>query len=125
VTLEIVSFLTEPKESNATYSPHARLARMSHQASLVNRVCCVVRDALMVDCDPALTRASRKIIAETKNVILVSAASAWEIVTGVRLRKLATCSGYRYCSRRRSRLGPRLTNVVRLKQFDELGGSSA
>lgn len=40
--------------------------------------------------DPALTRPARKIIAETKNTILVSAASAWEIATKVRLGKLAT-----------------------------------
>jgi PIN domain nuclease of toxin-antitoxin system len=38
-------------------------------------------DALVVDCDPAFARASRKIIAETKNVILAGAASAWEIAT--------------------------------------------
>jgi PIN domain nuclease of toxin-antitoxin system len=42
--------------------------------------------------DPALTRAGRKIIAETKNVILVSAASAWEIATKVRLGKLPTAA---------------------------------
>ena len=38
--------------------------------------------------DPALTRAARKIVAETKNTIFVSAASAWEIATKVRLGKL-------------------------------------
>ncbi len=38
--------------------------------------------------DPALTRAARKIIAETKNTLVVSAASAWEIATKVRLGKL-------------------------------------
>ena len=40
--------------------------------------------------DPALTRPARKIIVEAKNVILVSAASAWEIATKVRLGKLPT-----------------------------------
>ena len=40
--------------------------------------------------DPALTRAARKIIAETKNTLVVSAASAWEIATKVRLGKLPT-----------------------------------
>jgi PIN domain nuclease of toxin-antitoxin system len=38
--------------------------------------------------DPALMRAARKIIAETKNTLIVSAASAWEIVIKVRLGKL-------------------------------------
>jgi PIN domain nuclease of toxin-antitoxin system len=38
--------------------------------------------------EPALTKAARGIIAETKNLILVSAASAWEIATKVRLGKL-------------------------------------
>jgi PIN domain nuclease of toxin-antitoxin system len=38
--------------------------------------------------DPALTRPARKIIAETSNDIFVSAASAWEIATKVRLGKL-------------------------------------
>ena len=38
--------------------------------------------------DPALTRTARKIIAETKNTLIVSAASAWEIATKVRLGKL-------------------------------------
>jgi PIN domain nuclease of toxin-antitoxin system len=42
--------------------------------------------------DPALTRTARKIIGETKNVILVSAASAWEIATKVRLGKLPTAA---------------------------------
>lgn len=42
--------------------------------------------------DPALTRAARKIIAETKNTVLVSAASAWEIATKVRLGKLPTAA---------------------------------
>ena len=40
--------------------------------------------------DPALTRPARKVIAETKNTILVSAASAWEIATKVRLGQLPT-----------------------------------
>jgi PIN domain nuclease of toxin-antitoxin system len=39
--------------------------------------------------DPALTEAARKVIAETSNVIYVSAASAWEIATKVRLGKLS------------------------------------
>jgi len=38
--------------------------------------------------DPALTKHARKIIAETRNVVFVSAASAWEIATKVRLGKL-------------------------------------
>lgn len=42
--------------------------------------------------DPALTRPARKVIAETKNTILVSAASAWEIATKVRLGKLPTAA---------------------------------
>jgi PIN domain nuclease of toxin-antitoxin system len=40
--------------------------------------------------DPALPRAARKVIAETKNTLIVSAASAWEIATKVRLGKLPT-----------------------------------
>ena len=40
--------------------------------------------------DPALTRTARKIIAEPKNTLIVSAASAWEIATKVRLGKLST-----------------------------------
>lgn len=40
--------------------------------------------------DPALTRTARRIIAETKNSLVVSAASAWEIATKVRLGKLPT-----------------------------------
>jgi PIN domain nuclease of toxin-antitoxin system len=40
--------------------------------------------------DTALPRTARKIIAETKNTVLVSAASAWEIATRVRLGKLPT-----------------------------------
>ena len=42
--------------------------------------------------DSALTRAARTVIAETKNTIFVSAASAWEIATKVRLGKLPTAS---------------------------------
>ena len=42
--------------------------------------------------DPALTRNARKIIAETKNTVVVSAASAWEIATKVRLGKLPTAA---------------------------------
>jgi PIN domain nuclease of toxin-antitoxin system len=38
--------------------------------------------------DPELTRNARKIIAEAKNTIIVSAASAWEIAIKVRLGKL-------------------------------------
>lgn len=41
---------------------------------------------------PALTKPARKVIAETRNVILVSAASAWEIATKVRLGKLPTAA---------------------------------
>ncbi|MHB8755292.1 MAG: type II toxin-antitoxin system VapC family toxin [Candidatus Acidiferrales bacterium] len=42
--------------------------------------------------DPALPRAARKLIAETKNTLLVSAASAWEIAIKVRLGKLPTAA---------------------------------
>lgn len=42
--------------------------------------------------DPALSRSSRKFVAETKNVPIVSAASAWEIATKVRLGKLPTAA---------------------------------
>ncbi len=42
--------------------------------------------------DPALTKVARKTIAETRNVIFVSAASAWEIATKVRLGKLPTAA---------------------------------
>ncbi len=42
--------------------------------------------------DSALSRASRKIIADTKNTLVVSAASAWEIATKVRLGKLPTAA---------------------------------
>lgn len=38
--------------------------------------------------DPSLSPAARKAIAETSNVPLVSAASAWEIATKVRLGRL-------------------------------------
>ena len=40
--------------------------------------------------NPALTTKARALIAETKNTVLVSAASAWEIATKVRLGKLPT-----------------------------------
>lgn len=43
--------------------------------------------------DHALTKAARRVIAETKNTILISAVSAWEIATNVRLGKLPTASG--------------------------------
>ena len=39
--------------------------------------------------DEALPRKARKMMADTKNTLLVSAASAWEIATKVRLGKLA------------------------------------
>ena len=42
--------------------------------------------------DPELTKAARKIIAATNNAIFVSAASAWEIATKVRLGKLSTAA---------------------------------
>ena len=42
--------------------------------------------------DPALTKTARKVIAETKNVAYVSAASAWEIGTKVRLGKLPSAA---------------------------------
>jgi PIN domain nuclease of toxin-antitoxin system len=42
--------------------------------------------------DPALSRPARKIIAETKNTLIVSAASAWEIAIKVRLGKLPTAA---------------------------------
>jgi len=38
--------------------------------------------------DPALTVAARRIIADTRNTLVVSASSAWEISTKVRLNKL-------------------------------------
>jgi len=40
--------------------------------------------------DPALTPSARKTITDTKNAVYVSAASAWEIATKVRLGKLPT-----------------------------------
>lgn len=40
--------------------------------------------------DPGLTKAARKIITDTKTVVYVSAVSAWEIATKVRLGKLPT-----------------------------------
>jgi PIN domain nuclease of toxin-antitoxin system len=42
--------------------------------------------------DPALTEGARKIIGEKSNTIVVSAASAWEIATKVRLGKLPTAA---------------------------------
>ena len=42
--------------------------------------------------DPALTRPAKKIIADTRNTVIVSAASAWEIGTKVRLGKLPTAN---------------------------------
>jgi PIN domain nuclease of toxin-antitoxin system len=42
--------------------------------------------------DPALPRTARRAIAETRNTLIVSAASAWEIATKVRLGKLATAA---------------------------------
>ncbi len=42
--------------------------------------------------DPALSKPARKFIAETKNTVVVSAASAWEIATKVRLGKLSTAA---------------------------------
>jgi PIN domain nuclease of toxin-antitoxin system len=42
--------------------------------------------------DPALTRAARKIIAETRNTLIVSTASAWEIAIKVRLGRLPTAT---------------------------------
>lgn len=42
--------------------------------------------------DPALSKPARKFIAETKNTVIVSAASAWEIATKVRLGKLSTAT---------------------------------
>lgn len=43
--------------------------------------------------DPALTKRARTAIANTRNTVLVSAASAWEIATKVRLGKLPTAAG--------------------------------
>jgi PIN domain nuclease of toxin-antitoxin system len=44
--------------------------------------------------DPSLPRAARKFIAETKNTLIVSAASAWEIAIKVRLGKLPTATDF-------------------------------
>lgn len=38
--------------------------------------------------DPALTKRARRVIEETRNEIFVSAASAWEVATKVRIGKL-------------------------------------
>ena len=38
--------------------------------------------------DPALSATARSVMAETQNALLISAASAWEIATKVRLGKL-------------------------------------
>ena len=40
--------------------------------------------------NPALTNSARKVIAQTSNAVFVSAASAWEIATKVRIGKLPT-----------------------------------
>jgi PIN domain nuclease of toxin-antitoxin system len=42
--------------------------------------------------NPALTSSARRIISETRNVVVVSAASAWEIATKVRLGRLPTAA---------------------------------
>jgi PIN domain nuclease of toxin-antitoxin system len=42
--------------------------------------------------DPGLTRTARKTIAESRNTLIVSAASAWEIATKLRLGKLPTAA---------------------------------
>jgi PIN domain nuclease of toxin-antitoxin system len=42
--------------------------------------------------DAALTRPARKTIADTRNSLIVSTASAWEIATKVRLGKLPTAN---------------------------------
>jgi PIN domain nuclease of toxin-antitoxin system len=42
--------------------------------------------------DPALTRPARRMIAETRNTLIVSAASAWEIAIKVRVGKLPTAT---------------------------------
>jgi len=42
--------------------------------------------------DPGLSRSARKTIAQTRNTLIVSAASAWEIATKVRLGKLPTAA---------------------------------
>lgn len=38
--------------------------------------------------DPSLTRTARKVVSETRNAVIVSAASAWEISTKFRLGRL-------------------------------------
>lgn len=40
--------------------------------------------------NPQLTKPARRLIADTRNTVIVSAASAWEIATRVRLGKLPT-----------------------------------
>lgn len=42
--------------------------------------------------EAALTRPARRAIADTRNAVVVSAASAWEIATKVRLGKLPTAA---------------------------------
>lgn len=42
--------------------------------------------------DPALTKNARRVITDTRNTLVVSAASAWEIATKVRLGKLPTAA---------------------------------
>jgi len=42
--------------------------------------------------EPSLTRTARKIIADTENTLIVSAASAWKIATRVRLNKLPSAA---------------------------------
>lgn len=42
--------------------------------------------------DPALSKTAKRVISETGNDLVVSAASAWEITTKVRLGKLPTAS---------------------------------
>jgi len=42
--------------------------------------------------DTALARPARKTIADTRNTVIVSAASAWEIATKVRLGKVPTAN---------------------------------
>jgi PIN domain nuclease of toxin-antitoxin system len=42
--------------------------------------------------DPALTRTAAGFLADTKNIVVVSAASAWEIAVKVRLGKLPTAA---------------------------------
>jgi PIN domain nuclease of toxin-antitoxin system len=51
--------------------------------------------------DLALTRTARRVISETSNSLLVSAASAWQIATKVRLGKLPTAEGLvsNFCDR--------------------------